>query len=1271
MYIKTTYDQDFDDLYMHLRSKYPQKLFDADGIGKQTDMSAFSKSFFASSVTADASIDANANVDDMSVIAYETEINKPHLKLNSYYILWKELKRLYGLEAANNIIEHQLTGDIYIHDAHGIGAGKPYSYYGECCIIVKIDDVIRFLTFEEFYNFMAEKSPVIDDGNDTFEIKTPDVLVLDADNTWTPVYKVLKHKSHTDMVRIGTSCGKDAFVTRDHPVITTTKVRPAETVNTHDTLQDCDLDYDFIEQSQDKTKLHNTFEYTTPDLEKNVVPQNILFVPKDVARTYLAFVFDTFGRHTKTGTVILDNLSYGDLHKISELIRMLKSGIVEINMSDNPNKKPYKLTCRITDKMIITYSTICRRAAQRGNNNKRKSNWGKHGAKVIKKFFADAPEYVYDITTESGHFYCNGLIQHNCFNYSTYDIMLNGLPMVKKIKSLPPKYLYSFKSQLEQFVVIASNSTLGATGLADLLVVMSYYVKNILDTKSDAHFYFRNEEDCWSYIKENLVSFVYTINQPMRANQSPFTNVSVYDENFLQKLHNDYIFPDGSSPNIEIVKKLQDLYLSIMNEELERTPVTFPVTTGCFSVNEELDILDESFLDFIARHVQKWGFINIYAGKSSTLSSCCFDGNQKVLIKNSNGVILDTIKNVVEGEYDVYRRNLTVFHNGSWVQAKPIKVPNSNTMYKITTANNKELYVTDNHIHATYNGDKATNELSTNDYILFNNMALNAIPEKDMKLTYNQGFLIGLYAGDGSKYKRKDCESYSVTFSLNENKIKHIDKISNALNSWGIDKNININTYDNLVSATVYSKELYDIISQYIHGDYAQEKEFDLNILLQSYDFRKGICDGWHCADGSNSNRIYSTSKKLIETGEVIFNSIGIVTTISSFDRTGDVEINGGVYSRNYPSLCIRWYTPNNKRSMKNIYKIKNNSMYFKVQSIEKYDYEGEYVYCFEANNQEEPYFTLPNGVITHNCRLRSEQKSEYFNSFGSGSSKIGSLGVCSINLPRIAVRSEGNEEKFFELLGYFVGVASKVNNAKRHIIKKRINNGNEPLYTLGFMDISRQYSTLGVNGAYEMLQVLGYDILTESGSEFFLKVIDFINNENKKYEKQYNTPHNVEQVPAENMSIKMVEKDKIMGYDLGCDLYSNQFIPLITNADMLDRIKLQGMFDKHFSGGAICHLNIDTRIDDIEQIKHLIRTCIKKGVVYFAINYVLQQCEDGHMTVGNREFCPICGKSIENTYTRPVGFLTNVKNWHAVRREKDFPNRQFYSSISTGGVLN
>lgn len=290
MNIAFTYDPQFDELMELLKSKYPQKLFDMDGIGKQLDLPKFSKDFFAAKTTADVSVDANSNLSDMSIIVYNAELPKPFLKLNSYYMLWKHYKKLYGKEAADEIIEMQLCGDIYVNDVHGIGSSQAY-----------------------------------------------------------------------------------------------------------------------------------------------------------------------------------------------------------------------------------------------------------------------------------------------CFNYSTYDVMLLGLPMISKITSVPPKYLYSFKSQLEQFVVLASNSTLGAAGLADLLIVMSYYVRNILATKKDANFCFATEEDCWKYVKENLVSFIYTVNQPLRASQSPFTNVSVYDEEFLGSLCPGYVFPDGTTPDLEIVKKMQMLFLDTMNEEMRRTPITFPV----------------------------------------------------------------------------------------------------------------------------------------------------------------------------------------------------------------------------------------------------------------------------------------------------------------------------------------------------------------------------------------------------------------------------------------------------------------------------------------------------------------------------------------------------------------------------------------------------------------------------------------------------------------------------------------------------------------------
>ena len=119
---------------------------------------------------------------------------------------------------------------------------------------------------------------------------------------------------------------------------------------------------------------------------------------------------------------------------------------------------------------------------------------------------------------------------------------------------------------------------------------------------------------------------------------------------------------------------------------------------------------------------------------------------------------------------------------------------------------------------------------------------------------------------------------------------------------------------------------------------------------------------------------------------------------------------------------------------------------------------------------------------------------------------------------------------------------------------------------------------------------------------------------------------------------------------------------------NILDRITLQSKFDKHFSGGSICHLNIDQEITDVEIMKNLIITSAKMGVIYFAINYVLQECEQGHMSVGNINICPICNKKIVGKYTRVVGFLTKVENWIKERRELDFPNRQFYNGINING---
>ena len=517
-----------------------------------------------------------------------------------------------------------------------------------------------------------------------------------------------------------------------------------------------------------------------------------------------------------------------------------------------------------------------------------------------------------------------------CFNYSTYDTATMGIPSVFDGRggSEPPKNLMSFLGQIELFSLIAGNSTLGATGLADLLIVIAIYMDKMLQNKEDAHVPMVDDKACWQYMESMLTGFIYRLNQPYRGSQSLFSNVSVYDSNFIDgMLEGDaysIIIDDVKySAKKEIVQKVQEIYLDIMNREMARKPITFPVTTACFSIDENNEIQDDDFLKFISEKNLKFGFINIYAGKSSTLSSC---------------------------------------------------------------------------------------------------------------------------------------------------------------------------------------------------------------------------------------------------------------------------------------------------------------------------------------------------------CRLRSERDNgEYFNSFGSGSTKIGSLGVATGNLPQLATICKGAEnpsDEFLHRIKDLVLDCQLVNQAKRNIIKRTIKAGSQPLYSLGYMELKRQYSTFGVIGLYEALEILGYDIMTKEGQDYVLEILNVINTTNKELQDKYKAPQNCEQIPGENVSVKLAKKDRALGYNDKYTLYSNQFIPLIKRVNMFDRIAIQALFDKHFSGGAICHLNVNQEINDVDTMQNLIYSSVKEGVVYFAVNFVLQECENKHMFVGNVDTCPHCGGKIIGTFTRVVGFLTKVDNWIPERREVDFPNRQFYGKV-------
>ena len=296
-------------------------------------------------------------------------------------------------------------------------------------------------------------------------------------------------------------------------------------------------------------------------------------------------------------------------------------------------------------------------------------------------------------------------------------------------------------------------------------------------------------------------------------------------------------------------------------------------------------------------------------------------------------------------------------------------------------------------------------------------------------------------------------------------------------------------------------------------------------------------------------------------------------------------------------------------------------------------------------------------------------------NSLGSGSTKIGSLGVCTQNLPRLAFMSNGDISIFKDMLRENIVMSQRINGVKRSIIKNAVDKGMIPVYNLGYVLLNSQYQTTGVVGIYEALQVLGYDIKTPAGEAVAEDILKFINEVTDECSEEQKAPCNVEQIPAENVAVKLAKKDRLLGYNDRFDIYSNQYVPLKDNdCDMFTRIRLVANLDKYMSGGSILHININEGDVPVETLVEMAKTMYKQGVVYFAFNKILAECCDcNHVFTTDKETfdahevtCPICGSKNTECALRIVGFIRKFSSWSS-ERQAEGRQRKFYSNLVKG----
>lgn len=530
--------------------------------------------------------------------------------------------------------------------------------------------------------------------------------------------------------------------------------------------------------------------------------------------------------------------------------------------------------------------------------------------------------YLHDSSSQIGMPYCVAI--------TLYPFLNNGLKDLGGL-SAKPNSLESFCGIFINMVFAIAAQYKGAVATPSFLLAMDWFCRQ--EWGDD---YINHTDKVVSYgkknrtIKDQIIQYFqqisYSINQPAsaRGGQSVFWNISIFDKEFFNTMYGDFYFPDYTKPIWESFNWLQKLYLHWLNQERLKCILTFPVVSVAL-IYKDGKFVDEELFEYTCQEYAEGNSFFTYINDSpESLSSCCFSKDTKILWKNSyDGVKCTTLEELHNLKWEPYKKNLKIFHNGSWVKGKSVKLP-CRDMYKVTTYNNKEFYMTENHINLTLQGEKPTSELTTKDYLLFNTQVLNKIPENDENLTYAEGVLVGAFLGDGTISGRicQDGCIHSMDYSLNEKKFKtlspYLDQLREKYNMC-----YSLNTvYNNVYPVKVCSKEFVAFIikwTNWVEHTTAVTKDLNLNCLLQSVEFRRGILDGWYITDGENSNRCYTVSKKLRDAMEALITSLGMQSIIDISDRTDEkVVIRGEFFNRNYPLYCIRFYTPTNHRVCKN-----------------------------------------------------------------------------------------------------------------------------------------------------------------------------------------------------------------------------------------------------------------------------------------------------------------------------------------------------------------
>jgi len=875
------------------------------------------------------------------------------------------------------------------------------------------------------------------------------------------------------------------------------------------------------------------------------------------------------------------------------------------------------------------------------------------------------------------HIHDLGTLGAYCVGWDLKDILLLGFKGVAgKIESKPAKHFSTALMQIVNYLYTLQGEAAGAQALSNFDTLLAPFI--------------RNDGLKYKDIKQEMQKFLFNMNVPTRVGfQSPFTNITM-DMTIPTYMAEEpaiiggELTDDNYSDFSDEIDMINHAFADIMYEgDAKGRPFTFPIPT--YNITKDFN-WDNEGLEPIWEMTAKYGipyfsnFINSDMKPDDARSMCPLAGDEKVLINSSRGrgVEYSSIRSIFEGSG--HQEEYEVYSDGKFIKGKFNKWDNQK-MIKVILENGHEIKMSIYHLNFILNN------LNENKESVCKAMELK--PGMYLPYSLNEysgeggsrdlGYFVGAFAGDGSF----DGDA-SVVFSLEDNFKKRVIKKLEKIAKDNFGARTNIITCDNskLITLKIHSKAAVDLCRDYIKGR-KRDKHYLARVFTKSKEFRKGVLEGHYDTDGGSRNRIYTSSPKMIQTLNMLTSTLGTTTCIYKDDNEGRLGD-----EPNYSVLIYKL----NREKYSDIWFKKNNKLWVKIKEIKPI--QNSNAYCFEVKNGT-PIFTVgTTGILTHNCRLRldnRELKRRGGGLFGANP-KTGSVGVVTINMPRIGYLAK-NEDDFFKRLDKLMQIAKNSLEIKREMIENLTFSGLHPYSRFYLQDVKKtfgeywknHFSTIGLIGMNDaLLNFMNKSIADKNGKEFAEKVLNHMRNKLADFQQETGNIFNLEATPAEGASYRLARVDKARYPEIRVynqekyngghrgdvePYYTNSTqLPVGYTTDVFDALDLQDSLQSKYTGGTVLHIFLGEQEPSASATKKLIRKVAENySLPYYTITPTFSVCPDHGYIPGEHGRCPTCKTQNKITecevYSRVVGYLRPVSQWNR-GKQQEFSDRKLFDEM-------